>query len=87
MIQAVGDMVIVEPVLKKTVGVIHIPDSAQRKLSEFAGVVVSVGPEYPYEIKAGDKVLYRENEGVPVESQGKNLLVLKSEWVVGRFDD
>ena len=85
MLQACGSYVVVEPVYeKKTETGIFIPDGSEKQNGNFHGTVISVGPEYPYELKKGDKVLFRRNEGTELDFK---LLALKKEWVITKLED
>lgn len=45
--------------------------------------VVSIGPDYPHkkEVKVGDTIFYRQNEGVRFKLDGKLYLKLRARWV------
>ena len=86
-IQALKDNLIVKPLYKKTEGSIIIPDSAvkhkQYDMSAY-GLVVSVGKEYKYEIKAGDVIAFQKHEGKRFTYEGETYLMMKSRWVHGK---
>lgn len=86
MIAAVGDYILVEPVYNKKSNLIIIPDSAQKQVSEFYGLVLSVGPEYPYrdQVKKGMKILFTRNEGTEVDDK---YLSLKPNWVLAILEE
>lgn len=89
MLQAVRDIVLVEPVYEKQSGLIWIPDQAQKQNSDFYGIVISLGPECPIkdEIKSGDKIIFRRHEGTPIEHEGKKYLALQPKWVEAKMED
>ena len=74
---------------EKTKGGIIIPDTAKEKPSE--GVVVAVGPgiinkdgkRNPLEVKPGDKILFSKYSGDEVKIDGKDLMIIKEEDVIG----
>lgn len=87
-IKACADYLVVEPVYEEKMGLIYLPDGSKKQESNFYGIVISVGPEFPFkEIKAGDKVLYRRNEGTEIESGGKKYIALSPKWVTAEVED
>ena len=74
---------------EKTKGGIIIPDTAKEKPSE--GEVVAVGPgiinkdgkRHPLEVKPGDKILFSKYSGDEVKIDGKDLMIIKEEDVIG----
>ena len=74
---------------EKTKGGIIIPDTAKEKPSE--GEVVAVGPgiinkdgkRNPLEVKPGDKILFSKYSGDEVKIDGKDLMIIKEEDVIG----
>ena len=78
MIKAVGDFVIIEPIIQEKIGIIFLPDQAKK--DNAFGIVISVGPENKDGLKAGDKVFFRKNEGTVIEEK---YIVLKPQWVLG----
>lgn len=89
MIQAVRDQIIVKTVYDEKVGSIFIPDKkgAKEYHSGFYGLVISVGPKYPYDVKPGDKIYYRRHEGKNIYYEGEWYKALKSRWVEGKMAD
>ena len=83
-LQALADKVIVRQEYEKEINGILIPKTA-RKHQLYDGsikyIVVSVGPEYPYDLKEGDEVIVRKHEGKKILSQSEEYLVLKERWV------
>ena len=74
---------------EKTKGGIIIPDTAKEKPSE--GEVVAVGPgiinkdgkRNPLDVKPGDKILFSKYSGDEVKIDGKDLMIIKEEDVIG----
>ena len=87
LISARGNYVIVEPVYEKTVGSIILPDGVEKREANCWGLVVSVGPEFKYEVKTGDKVIFRRHEGYEIEENGKKLLCLKGRWILTQMEE
>jgi len=88
-LQALKDTVIIKVHYKeKTTGGLFIPEgAAQAYNSDFYGEVISVGPKYKYDIKPGDKVIFRRHEGKPLTIDRVKYLILKSKWVEGILED
>lgn len=83
---AAGDMVLVEPVYDGMVSgskLIVMHDRDKEYIGNFYGEVIAVGPEYPFNVKQGDKIHFQRHEGVKVEINGRKLLALKQRWVAG----
>ena len=74
---------------EKTSGGIIIPDTAKEKAQE--GEVVAVGPGgrdetgklIPFDLKAGDRVLFGKWSGTEVKIDGVDYLVMKESDVMG----
>ena len=74
---------------EKTKGGIIIPDTAKEKPSE--GEIIAVGPgiinkdgkRNPLEVKPGDKILFSKYSGDEVKIDGKDLMIIKEEDVIG----
>ena len=85
------DRVLVERVEgdEKTAGGLIIPDSAKEKPAE--GVIVSVGAglrdddgeRIALDVKKGDKILFGKWSGTEVTVDGKELLIMKENDIVG----
>ena len=85
------DRVLVERVEgdEKTAGGLIIPDSAQEKPAE--GVIVSVGAglrdddgeRIALDVKKGDKILFGKWSGTEVTVDGKELLIMKENDILG----
>ena len=73
----------------KTKGGIIIPDSAKEKplqakvISVGNGKVLEDGKVRPLDIKAGDTVLFSKYAGTEIKLDGKDLLILREEDVLG----
>ncbi|MDO8488745.1 MAG: hypothetical protein Q7S42_01340 [Candidatus Omnitrophota bacterium] len=46
-----------------------------------------MGPEYPYELKAGDKVCWVRHEGKKIIYSGEIYFKVKERWVLGVLKD
>ncbi len=87
-LRAVRDTVIVRVIYaERSKGGIVIPETAKQYSGSFVGDVVSVGPGYKYDVKPGDRVVYRRHEGFKIRANGKDYLSLRSKWVVGKYYD
>ena len=85
------DRVLVERVEgdEKTAGGIIIPDSAKEKPAE--GMIVSVGAglrddggeRIAMDVKKGDKILFGKWSGTEVTVDGKELLIMKENDILG----
>lgn len=85
------DRIVVEPAAKeeKTAGGIILPDSAKEK--PLKGSVLAVGPgktldsgkKSPVDVNVGDVVLYGKYSGTEVTVDGKDLIILRAEDVLG----
>jgi chaperonin GroES len=90
-IKPLQDRVIVERLEEeeKTAGGIIIPDSAKEKPQQ--GKVVAVGPGKVLEggtkldmtVKEGDKVLFGKYAGSEVKIDGKELLIMREDDILG----
>lgn len=86
MIKACGNYIIIKEYYEQnTIGGIIIPDAFQKENSISRGVVISIGPEFSLinAIDIGSKIIFRKNEGTPIEINEKQFLALKEEWVLG----
>ncbi|MCB0219211.1 MAG: co-chaperone GroES [Chrysiogenetes bacterium] len=90
-IRPLGDRLLVERLEaeEKTKGGLIIPDAAKEKPQE--GKVVAVGngvlgedgKRVPLEVKAGDTVLFSKWGGTEVTLDGKEVLIMKEEDILG----
>lgn len=77
-------MVIVQPIYDGNVEgskLIQLHDRDKQTIGNVYGLVVAIGPEYPWKLKVGDKVLFRRHEGTPFMHEDKEHVSLKSKWV------
>jgi chaperonin GroES len=83
--QPLANRVLVERVdePQKTASGIIIPDNAKEKPQE--GIVLEIGPEVEEEgqIKKGDKVVFGKYSGTEITIDGKELLILTSDDILG----
>ena len=88
MIKAVRDWVVVKLRYKEQTGSIVIPDSAQQYSGDFYGEVVSIGPDYKYDLKTGDKIAFVRHEGFKIfDKDGEEYLSLRERWVLGKIEE
>lgn len=90
-IRPLGDRLLVERLEaeEKTAGGLIIPDSAKEKPQE--GKVVAVGngalgddgKRVPLEVKEGDTVLFSKWGGTEITLDGKEVLIMKEEDILG----
>ena len=84
MLQALNDNIIVKVIYEKQRGSLIIPDQAniyKKYNGKVFGLVESVGPRYPYDVKPGQIVSFRRHEGKAIEFEGSIYLKLKEKWV------
>ncbi|RUM45001.1 co-chaperone GroES [Hydrogenimonas sp.] len=83
--QPLANRVLVERVdePQKTASGIIIPDNAKEKPQE--AIVLEIGPEVEEEghIKKGDKVVFGKYSGTEITIDGKELLILNSDDILG----
>jgi chaperonin GroES len=93
-VRPLHDRIIIERIDEgeQTVGGIIIPDNAKEKPQQ--GKVISVGKGRlekdgkvtPLEVKAGDTVLFGKYAGQEIKIDGKDLLIIREEEVLGIID-
>ena len=83
MLKAVGKNLVVKLVHDEKVGTIIIPDTAQAQNSGFHGLVISVGEEFQYDVKPGDKVIYFRSEGFVFDHENEEYLSVHQKHVLG----
>ena len=74
---------------QKTAGGLFIPDTVSERPSE--GEVLAVGPgrttkkgvRRPLDVKIGDKVMYGQYSGHPLELDGEKYLILREDEILG----
>ena len=89
MLKACGSYVVVTPIYEKErkSGLV-LADGTEKREGHFYGVVQSVGELYPYDLKIGQKVMFRRHEGTEIEAlNGKKYLGLKKEWILAILED
>jgi len=89
--QPLGDRVLVKPNEEKEVkkGGIIIPDTAKEKPQE--GKVVALGTgkrnekgeKIPFEVKAGDKVLFGKYSGTEIKIKDETYQVMREDEIIG----
>ena len=86
MLQALRDEVIIKEKYQEKAGNIVIPKTA-KKFQLYDGdieyIVVSVGPDYPYPLKEGDRIIIQRHEGKPIVYKGERYFVMRERWVMG----
>ena len=90
-IQPLHDRIVVEAASKeeKTAGGLYLPDAAQEKPQR--GTVIAVGPGKRLDsgalselgISVGDTVLYGKYGGTEVSVDGKDVIILRADDVLG----
>jgi chaperonin GroES len=90
-IQPLHDRIVVEAAVKeeKTASGLYLPDAAQEKPQR--GTVIAVGPGKrldsgqlaAIDIKVGDTVLYGKYGGTEVTVDGKDVIILRADDVLG----
>ena len=88
MIKALKDFVLVRQEYAKESGGIVIPETAV-KFKKYDGsiryIVVSVGPECPYELKEGDIIEIMKHEGIRFVYEGIEYWKVKERWILGKY--
>lgn len=83
--QPLANRVLVERVeeVKQTASGIIIPDNAKEKPQQ--ATVLAIGPEVEEDghIKAGDKIVFGKYSGTEITVDGKELLILNSDDILG----
>lgn len=74
------------------IGSIIIPDAAKERPNQ--GDVLAVGPgrsidgvRIPLEVKVGDKILFGKYAGTEVKVDGRELLIVKEEEIMGVMEN
>jgi chaperonin GroES len=94
-LQPLHDRIVIEPAAKeeRTASGIILPDSAQEK--PLRGTVIAVGPGktldsgkvVAVDIKVGEVVLYGKYSGTEVTVGGKDVVILRSDDILGVLTD
>lgn len=90
-IRPLQDRIIVERIAEetKTASGLIIPDSAKEKpqqgkvVAVGKGKVLEDGTVMPLDVKAGDKVLFGKYAGTEVKIEGKELLIMREDDILG----
>jgi len=96
MMNPLGDRVLIKPVEKTeeiSRGGLIIPDSAKEKPQE--GEIVAAGKGrlgddgrlIPMDVKVGDKVLYGKYSGTEIKIDGKTLLIMHQDDILGIIEE
>lgn len=94
MLKPLGNRILLEPEsLPEQINGILIPESAKK--TNLAGTVLSVGPGkkladgtiIPMEVKVGDHIHYANFAGNEIKINGKTLIILKEEDVLGIYEE
>jgi chaperonin GroES len=90
-VKPLGDRVLVHTIEEQEVkkGGIIIPDTAKEKPQE--GKIVAIGSgktddsgkKIPFEVKAGDKVLYSKYGGTEISIDGNKYLIMREDDILG----
>jgi chaperonin GroES len=90
-VKPLGDRVLVHPIEQDEVkkGGIIIPDTAKEKPQEGKVVALGTGKRdddgklIPFEVKVGDRVLISKYGGTEIKIDGKDLLIMREEDILG----
>ena len=88
-IRPLHDRVIVERIQEEKIGSIVIPGTAEKKPVEGKVLAVGLGKRAEdgtlnkLDVKVGDKVLFGKYSGTEVKVDGKDLLVMREEDIMG----
>jgi len=88
-VYAVRDTVLLKIDYTEKIGSIYIPDNRKSYRSESKGGVVSVGPDYPYDLHPGDiaHILRMEDashEGIKIDTPQGKLWAVQEKWIYGK---
>lgn len=86
---AVRDMVIMKLEFEDKIGKIIIPDNRRAYRAECKGEVISIGPEYKYNLEIGNiayilRMQDAFHEGIEIDTPQGKLWAVKERWVMGR---
>ena len=90
-VKPLGDRVLVHPIEQDEVkkGGIIIPDTAKEKPQEGKVVALGTGKRdedgklIPFEVKKGDRVLISKYGGTEIKIDGKELLIMREDDILG----
>lgn len=91
MIKATRDMIIVKVIHDEKLGkgILYSPTTrgSQERNVAFYGEVLSVGPDFPYDVKVKDRIIFPRNEGIDIK-QGigdkDKIVALRRRWVLAK---
>ncbi len=87
-----GDRIAICPIKTSdtTSGGLIIPEKSKASVMTTTGEVVAVGPGYisngvriPLTCKVGDVVIYQDNQWAPIKVEGKDILILPEDALLG----
>lgn len=92
-IKPMFDCVYIEQEVEKHDGLIALPTTTEKKLSQ--GTIVAVGPGtrtdggdwIKLSLNVGDKVLFGEYSGQTIKHEGKTYLAMRERDIIGVFED
>ena len=87
-IKATYDNILAKRIDTFKVDKIIIPDNVKNTLRTVELEVVSVGPDYPYDVIPGDKIVVQQyengiTEGIEVIIDDEKYISLAEKWVLG----
>lgn len=83
-LKAVRDTILVKIIYADKMRGIVVPERVKQYSGNMWGEVVSVGPDYKYDVKRGDKVYYRRHEGFKIIVGQEEFISLRNKWVVAK---
>src|SRR3990167_7317136 len=83
MIKATYDNIIIKPIYEHPELSVILLDQSKKYRYDYYGLVVAVGPDYPYDMKIGDKVVFSRHEGFAFIHEDVEYRTLKEERVLG----
>ena len=86
-VNATFDNILVKCIYKQVSSTIFLPETIKKKEYGFHGRVVAVGPDYKYDVKVGDKIIFPRHEGFPFVVEDEEYLCLKAKWILGVINE
>lgn len=90
-LQGVMDKIVVKVLIEKEkvtkAGIILTQDAAQNQEPQVAGIVMSFGDKVPFDLNAGDILLFNRRAGMDIILDDIIYKVMKAEEVYGRLLD
>ena len=77
--------VLVKSTYKARSSLIIMPDIVKKREEGFYGEVIAIGEDYPYDLKVGETVVFGRHEGIPVEINEEEHLILKPIRILGKL--